>query len=134
MNANQTQTVGGDFLFVTHRERCAEIEKVLAQGSLKVARVENGEQALAALVAEPWTVMVADARLPDIDSVELASEALAKHPNMYVLLGVIEPPSEISVLKADCLGGGSVSMPTTRMRWFHFVGLSLNWGAYLKES
>lgn len=112
MNADETQTVGGDFLFVTHRERCAEIEKVLAQGNLKVARMESGEQALAALAADPWTVMIADARLPDIDGVELAREALAKRPNMYVLLGDIEPPSKDFCNKAALAGvAGIVSTP-----------------------
>ena len=112
MNADETQTVGGDFLFVTHRERCAEIEKVLAQGNLKVARMESGEQALAALAADPWTVMIADARLPDIDGVELAREALAKRPNMYVLLGDIEPPAKDLCNKAALAGvAGIVSTP-----------------------
>lgn len=112
MNADETQTVGGDFLFVTHRERCAEIEKVLAQGNLKVARVESGGQALAALATEPWTVMVADAQLPDMDGIELAREALVKKPNMYVLLGDIEPPSENFCNKAALSGvAGIVGMP-----------------------
>ena len=131
MNADQTQTVGGDFLFVTVPEQSAEIEKVLAQANLKVARMESGGQALAALAAEPWTVMVADVRLPYIDGVELAREALAKQPNMYVLLGDIEPPSEDFCNKAALAGvAGIVSIPYNPDEVFPLLWSVIEFGSH----
>jgi|GEM_PF-5960177 len=131
MNADETQTVAGDFLFVTHREQCAEIEKVLAQNSLRVARVERGGQALATLGVEPWTIMVADARLPDMDGIELARAALAKKPNMYVLLGDIEPPSKNFCNKAALSGvAGIVSMPYNPDEVFPLLWSVMEFGSH----
>ncbi len=92
MYSSETQPECGDFLFVTERKLCTELEEFFTQENLKVARVESGKEALAAIEAEPWTIMVADAQLPDIDGVELTRSALAKRPDMYVVLGDSEPP------------------------------------------
>lgn len=131
MYAGETQPGCGDFLFVTDREQCAEIEKVLAKGNLKVARVESGGQALAALAAEPWTIMVADARLPDMDGIELARAALAKKPNMYVLLGDIEPQSKNFCNKAAWSGvAGIVSMPYNPDEVFPLLWSVMEFGSH----
>lgn len=66
--------------------------------------MERGGQALATPDAEPWTIMVADARLADMDGIELARSALAKKPNMHVLLGDIDPPSKDFCNKAALAG------------------------------
>ncbi|WP_298272426.1 response regulator [Geobacter sp.] len=111
MYTDETQTECGDFLFVTELERCAEIEKVLTRGNLKVAHVESGGQALATLAAEPWTVMVADTRLPDMDGVELARAALAIRSGLFVFLGDADPPEELGKQAAIAGVAGIVHMP-----------------------
>ncbi|WP_298439564.1 response regulator [Geobacter sp.] len=101
----------GDLLFVTDKDRCVGIETLLARCGVKVARAESGVQALSALDAEPWAVMVADAMLPDMDGVELTRAARAKRPGMFVILGSADPSEKLGDHAAMAGVAGIVHTP-----------------------
>lgn len=101
----------GDFLFVTGRERCADIETLLVEGRLKVARAETAGQALELLDTEPWKVMVADATLPDMDGIELTRAAIEKHAGLLVILGVTDQPEDFEKKAARAGVAGIVHTP-----------------------
>lgn len=101
----------GDFLFVTERERSADIGTLLVEGGLRVAHAETAGQALELLDTEPWKVMVADALLPDMDGVELTLAALTKRPGVLVILGTTDPSEEFGKNAALAGVAGIVHTP-----------------------
>lgn len=94
MSPEESWPKSGDFLFATAGKQCAAIESLLVRNGLRVAHVENGEEALSVLKGEPWKVLVADALLPDMDGIELTRAALEKHPGLLVILGVADSPDD----------------------------------------
>ncbi|WP_237560763.1 response regulator [Geobacter anodireducens] len=111
MSPEETWPESGDFLFATAGKQCAAIESLLVRNGLRVARVENGEEALSVLKGKPWKVLVADAMLPDMDGIELTRAALEKHPGLLVILGVTDPPEDFGKNAAMAGAAGVVYKP-----------------------
>jgi len=75
------------------------VGSMLRSANLTAREVEDGEAALAALVEEPFDLVITDLSMPDLSGLELAREVRARWPRVPILLltGWAESPETTGV-------------------------------------
>jgi CheY-like chemotaxis protein len=82
---------------------CESYKRVLSEEGYSVCVAQNGREAIAACRAEPFDVVLADLRMPDMDGLEVTRTVREEFPQARVLI-VTGYPSEQSVEEAQRLG------------------------------
>ncbi len=60
--------------------------ELLEQEDRKITLVQNGVEAIEALKAEPYDLLITDLMMPEIDGMEVLHEAKKLHPNIMVII------------------------------------------------
>ena len=96
--------VGRRVLVVDDEESIRELlTKTLALAEYEAQAVSDGKAGLELLRREPWDLLIADLRMPEMDGLSLIREARRLHPRLAVII-VTGYSSESSAIQAVNLG------------------------------
>jgi DNA-binding NtrC family response regulator len=80
-------STGPNILLVDDEERFRQnLQKMLRAHGLTVTAVGSGEQALAALAAQPYDVILLDMRMPGLSGLETLAALKANYPQTEVIV------------------------------------------------
>ncbi len=87
MNPSDEQPQGYRILVVDDEDSVrSALTRYLSARGYSVGEAANGEEALRALQAEPYSLMLLDVRMPGIDGVDLVPEVLDHDPDVAILM------------------------------------------------
>jgi excisionase family DNA binding protein len=96
--------VGRRVLVVDDEESIRELlRRTLALAEYEAQAVSDGKAGLELLRREPWDLLIADLRMPEMDGLSLIREARRLHPRLAVII-VTGYSSESSAIQAVNLG------------------------------
>ena len=96
--------VGRRVLVVDDEESIRELlTKTLALAEYEAQAVSDGKAGLELLRREPWDLLIADLRMPEMDGLSLIREARRLHPRLPVII-ITGYSSESSAIQAVNLG------------------------------
>ena len=98
------ESVGRRVLVVDDEESIRELlTKTLALAEYEAQAVSDGKAGLELLRREPWDLLIADLRMPEMDGLSLIREARRLHPRLPVII-ITGYSSESSAIQAVNLG------------------------------
>ncbi|MBM4084430.1 MAG: sigma-54-dependent Fis family transcriptional regulator, partial [Planctomycetes bacterium] len=68
------------------RDQCAMLERILKLEGYQVASATSGQEAVAALEAKPFDVVLSDLRMPDLSGVQVFEQARARSPEIVFII------------------------------------------------
>ncbi len=86
----------------------ALIRDMLGDAGYEVAEAEDGTQALRALRAAEYDIIVTDLVMPDCDGIELLRKVRRNHPKIRVIAVSGAPSADVYLKAASALGAGEV--------------------------
>lgn len=68
------------------KEVCSSLSEYLTRRNFDVAVATSGKEAISAISAAFFPVIILDIKMPDMDGMEILKETVKKHPNSKVIM------------------------------------------------